>query len=115
MLPIDLRYGKDNIELAIGDIVERHLQDGDPVLLNRQPTLHKQSMMGHKAKILLDPNLSTFRLNPCVTTPYNADQPPSRSAISGCQNGWMIAILDKQYKSSRNTNCCAYNRLVARC
>jgi DNA-directed RNA polymerase II subunit RPB1 len=70
---IDLRYSKDTIELNFGDIVERHLIDGDFVLLNRQPTLHKISMMGHFIKVIEDENLSTFRLSVLVTTPYNAD------------------------------------------
>lgn len=51
-------------------IVERHIVDGDYVVFNRQPTLHRMSMMGHKIKIL---PFSTFRLNLSVTTPYNAD------------------------------------------
>lgn len=58
------------IQLKEGDIVERHLRNGDWVLFNRQPTLHKMSMMAHRVKILPG---STFRLNLSVTTPYNAD------------------------------------------
>uniref|UniRef100_A0A3B4BCA3 DNA-directed RNA polymerase subunit n=1 Tax=Periophthalmus magnuspinnatus TaxID=409849 RepID=A0A3B4BCA3_9GOBI len=50
--------------------VERHMCDGDIVIFNRQPTLHKMSMMGHRVRIL---PWSTFRLNLSVTTPYNAD------------------------------------------
>lgn len=50
--------------------MERHLVDDDIVIFNRQPTLHKMSMMGHRVKIL---PWSTFRLNLSVTTPYNAD------------------------------------------
>jgi DNA-directed RNA polymerase II subunit RPB1 len=72
-LPIELRYRKEKVELRYGDVVERHLMDGDIVLLNRQPTLHKQSMMGHKIKVINDPNLLTFRLSVTVTPPYNAD------------------------------------------
>ena len=71
--PIDLRYRKKNIKLYYGDIVERHLIDGDYVLYNRQPTLHKLSMMGHKCIILKDPELTTFGMNVSVTGPYNAD------------------------------------------
>jgi DNA-directed RNA polymerase II subunit RPB1 len=71
--PIDLRYRKKNIKLHYGDIVERHLIDGDYVLYNRQPSLHKLSMMGHKCVILRDPELTTFGMNVSVTTPYNAD------------------------------------------
>lgn len=69
---IDLRYLKKraDIHLANGYIVERHMQDNDYVLFNRQPSLHKMSIMGHRVKIL---PYSTFRLNLSVTTPYNAD------------------------------------------
>ena len=56
--------------LRVGDIVERHLEDGDIVLFNRQPSLHKLSMMAHRVKIRPD---RTFRINECVCTPYNAD------------------------------------------
>ena len=70
---IDLRYRKDPFKLHIGDIVERHILDGDYVLFNRQPTLHKMSMMCHKVKIINNDKLSTFRINVTCTTPYNAD------------------------------------------
>jgi DNA-directed RNA polymerase II subunit RPB1 len=71
--PIDLRYRKRTVKLHYGDIVERHIINGDPVLFNRQPTLHKMSMMCHKIKIIPNDKLSTFRLNVSVTQPYNAD------------------------------------------
>ena len=58
------------IELFEGDTVNRHLMDGDIVLFNRQPSLHRMSMMAHVAKIL---PYNTFRLNVFVTAPYNAD------------------------------------------
>jgi DNA-directed RNA polymerase subunit A' len=57
-------------ELDSGYIIERHLKDGDIVLFNRQPSLHRMSMMAHRVKVL--PN-KTFRLNLCVCAPYNAD------------------------------------------
>lgn len=67
----DLRMAnKRDTVLEFGWIVERHLQDDDIVLFNRQPSLHKMSIMGHRAKVL---DWSTFRLNLSVTTPYNAD------------------------------------------
>ncbi len=56
--------------LEIGDVVERHLEDGDIVLFNRQPSLHKLSILSHRAKIR---PYRTFRLNECVCNPYNAD------------------------------------------
>ena len=74
LLPIDLRYRKDEIDLKYGDIVERHIVDGDIALLNRQPTLHKQSMMGHYIKVIDNDDYLTYRLSVGVTTPYNADR-----------------------------------------
>ena len=59
-----------DIVLYNGDIVNRHLLDDDILLFNRQPTLHKMSMMAHKVKVL---PYKTFRLNVLVTRPYNAD------------------------------------------
>ena len=73
LFPIDLRYRKEGTELRYGDVVERHLVDGDIVLLNRQPTLHKQSMMGHRIKVIDNHELMTYRLSVAITTPYNAD------------------------------------------
>ena len=58
------------IVLHVGDVINRHLNDGDIVLFNRQPTLHRMSMMGHRVKVL---PFNTFRLNVSVTSPYNAD------------------------------------------
>lgn len=74
--PIDLSIAgidKKHFELKIGDIVERHLINGDVVLFNRQPSLHKYSMMSHYASIIDDNRYASFRLNVGVTTPYNAD------------------------------------------
>ena len=59
-----------NMVLEHGDVVHRHLCDGDYVLFNRQPSLHKMSMMGHRVKVMKG---NTFRLNVSVTPPYNAD------------------------------------------
>ena len=58
------------ITLEYGDIVNRHLCYDDVVLFNRQPSLHKMSMMQHRVVPL---KYKTFRLNVSVTTPYNAD------------------------------------------
>ena len=57
-------------QLEPGFIVERHLKDGDITLLNRQPSLHKSSLLAHEVKIL---PYKTFRLNPAVCPPYNVD------------------------------------------
>ena len=57
-------------EISQGYIVERHLQDGDIVLFNRHPSLHRGSLMAHFVKVLPG---RTFRMHPAVCTPYNAD------------------------------------------
>lgn len=57
-------------ELQPGYKVERHLRDGDVVLFNRHPTLHKQGLMAHYVKVLPD---KTFKLHPASAQPYNAD------------------------------------------
>jgi len=56
--------------LDIGYIVERQLVDGDIVLYNRQPSLHRMSMMAHEVRVV--PH-KTFRFNLAVCPPYNAD------------------------------------------
>ena len=56
--------------LAPGYVVERHLMDGDVVLFNRQPSLHRMSVMAHFVRVL---PYRTFRLHPSVCPPYNAD------------------------------------------
>ncbi len=63
---------KDEIvnEIVAGYIVERHIKDGDVVLFNRQPSLHRMSIMGHKVRVM--PH-RTLRLNLTVCPPYNAD------------------------------------------
>ena len=65
---IDLKQFSKMLE--INDIVIRHLNDNDWVLFNRQPSLHKMSMMCHRAKVM---QYKTFRLNVLDTPPYNAD------------------------------------------
>ncbi|XP_048242877.1 DNA-directed RNA polymerase III subunit RPC1-like [Haliotis rufescens] len=68
-----LKYGnrqKIASSLKFGDTVERHLMDGDVVLFNRQPSLHKLSIQAFYAKVM--PN-RTFRFNECCCGPFNAD------------------------------------------
>ena len=69
---ITLRYAdRENIDLNYGDVVHRHMMNGDGVLFNRQPTLHRMSMMCHIAVIMFKGD--TFRMNVADTKPYNAD------------------------------------------
>jgi len=65
-------FSKTNYKLGIreGFIVERHLTDNDVILFNRQPSLHRISIMAHRIKIV---HGKTFRLNECICKPYNAD------------------------------------------
>ena len=93
------------IVLYNGDTVNRHLMDGDMVLFNRQPTLHRMSMMGHRVRVL---PYNTFRLNVSVTAPYNADFdgdemnahiPQSSEAIQELQD---IAAVPYQMISPRH-------------
>ncbi|MEM4850831.1 MAG: DNA-directed RNA polymerase subunit A' [Desulfurococcaceae archaeon] len=70
---ISLKYVDRKIaaeSLEPGFIVERHLLDGDIVLFNRQPSLHRISVMAHVVRVL---PYKTLRLNPLVCPPYNAD------------------------------------------
>ena len=69
-IDISAMRNRSDAHLQPGYKVERHLRDGDYVIFNRQPSLHKMSLMGHRVKVL---PFSTFRLNLSVTTPYNAD------------------------------------------
>ncbi|MCK9580588.1 MAG: DNA-directed RNA polymerase subunit A' [Methanoregula sp.] len=70
-----LRLGADNLDTVAdmiepGYMVERQLRDSDVVLFNRQPSLHRMSIMAHRVKVMEG---RTFRLNPAVCPPYNAD------------------------------------------
>ncbi len=57
-------------KLEVGFIIERQLMDGDIALFNRQPSLHRMSMMAHRVKIV---PYRSFRFNLSVCPPYNAD------------------------------------------
>jgi len=95
----------EEIVLYNGDLVNRHLLDGDMVLFNRQPTLHRMSMMGHRVRVL---PYNTFRLNVSAVAPYNADFdgdemnahiPQSSEAIQELQD---IAAVPYQMISPRH-------------
>jgi DNA-directed RNA polymerase II subunit RPB1 len=93
---IDLKYRKIAIRLNFGDVVERHSVDGDYVLFNRQPTLHKPSMMGHKIQVIDNDELNTFRMNVSVCKPYNADRKmnkPPMSVKGGVENTYYLLVL----------------------
>lgn len=66
----DKNAGEIAERLEVGFIIERQLQDGDVVLFNRQPSLHRMSMMAHTVKVMPG---RTFRFNLPNCPPYNAD------------------------------------------
>lgn len=82
-------------------IVHRHLQNGDMLLLNRQPTLHKPSIMAHKARILKGEK--TLRLHYANCKAYNADFDGDEMNAHFPQNelarseGYFIANVSNQY------------------
>ncbi len=92
-------------ELEAGSKVERVLQDGDIVLFNRQPSLHRLSMLAHEVKVM--PN-KAIRLNPMVCKPYNADfdgdemnlhVPQTQEGISEARE---LMYVENQIVSPRN-------------
>ena len=88
-------------KIKIGDIVNRHMQNGDILLLNRQPTLHRPSIMSHKAKIL--PIEKTFRMHYSNCSSYNADFDGDEMNIHFLQDqisreeGYLISNSNNQY------------------
>jgi len=104
---ISLKYvDRDTLVLNDGDIIHRHLLDGDPVLFNRQPTLHRMSMMCHIVKVMKKG--STFRMNVADTKPYNADFDGDEMNMHGPQDEesqaelMYLAAVPKQIISPQN-------------
>ncbi|MDI6819407.1 MAG: DNA-directed RNA polymerase subunit A' [Candidatus Hodarchaeaceae archaeon] len=103
----DLRYA-DREELAKtleqGFIVERHLMDDDIVLFNRQPSLHRMSIMAHEVRVMPG---RTFRLNLCVCPPYNADFDGDEMNLHAPQSeeaqaeAWILMRVQEQILSPR--------------
>lgn len=63
--------------------VNRHLVDGDIVIFNRQPSLHRMSIMAHEVVVM---PYKTFRLNTVVCPPYNADFDGDEMNMHALQN-----------------------------
>ncbi|KAI3612276.1 dna-directed rna polymerase i subunit rpa1 [Moniliophthora roreri] len=95
------RKGLHTRTVAVNKKVYRHLEDGDILILNRQPTLHKPSMMTHKARILHGEK--TIRMHYANCNSYNADFDGDEMNIHFPQNhvaraeAEMIANTDNQY------------------
>lgn len=107
------------IVLEIGDTVERYLVDGDPVYLNRQPTLHRNGMLGMKA--LIKPG-KTLRFNLAITKGLNADFDGDEGNIFCCESQGAHAELNhivnvKEHMLSAQTNkpeqCLVQDALLA--
>jgi len=89
---ISLRVAdRNSIVLNNGDIVHCHLENGDIVLFNRQPTLHKMSMMAHYVRVMNKGD--TFRMNVADTKPYNADFDGDEMNMHGPQDDESISEL----------------------
>ena len=91
--------------LEEGMTIKRKLKDGDVVIFNRQPTLHRASIMGHRVKLVEG---KTFRLNPISCPPYNADfdgdemqihAPQSLASVSEIKN---LMMANQQIISMRD-------------
>ncbi|ETW83790.1 hypothetical protein HETIRDRAFT_314577 [Heterobasidion irregulare TC 32-1] len=95
------RQGLSTRTTSVNKKVYRHLRDGDMLILNRQPTLHKPSMMAHKARVLKGEK--TIRMHYANCNSYNADFDGDEMNIHFPQNevaraeAMMIANTDNQY------------------
>ena len=103
-----LTHGNTPLPTYLNKKVHRHLEDGDILLVNRQPTLHKPSIMGHKAKVLT--HEKTIRLHYANCNTYNADFDGDEMNVHFPQNSlaraeaYNIANTDNQYLGPTNGN-----------
>jgi DNA-directed RNA polymerase II subunit RPB1 len=89
---ITLRHAdRTSLVLEPGDTVHRHLLNGDYILFNRQPTLHRMSMMAHRVRVMQKGD--TFRMNLAATKPYNADFDGDEMNLHGPQGDESVAEL----------------------
>jgi len=102
---------RDTLQLPFGAVVERTLVDGDVVIFNRQPSLHKPSLMGHRVKLV---DTCSFQVNLSVTAPYNADfdgdemnlhVPQSVSARADV--GLVMSVVEQIVSPAANKPCFA--------
>ena len=96
-----LAASNTNVNGSRNKKVHRHLNNGDVVLMNRQPTLHKPSIMGHRARVL--PGEKTIRMHYANCNTYNADFDGDEMNLHFPQNeiaraeALQIADTDHQY------------------
>lgn len=103
----DLRYAQGDIQLRPGDVVHRHLQDGDMIMFNRQPTLHKLGMLGMQVKVRRAVNstqlsnvnnILTYSFPPPVCKPFNADYDGDEMNIHAPQSS--STVIELKYSAS---------------
>ena len=103
MLPSINFPTKKKFELEIGDVVERQLKNGDYVLLNRQPTLHRGSMMAKQIVIM---PCKTLRFNLASTKSFNAD-------FDGDEMNIHVAQSQEAISELANLSATKYNIMTA--
>jgi DNA-directed RNA polymerase II subunit RPB1 len=96
------RSERERVLLINGWTAELYLQNGSIVAFNRQPTLHKLSMMGHRARIL--PGVYAFSMHSAITAPYNADHDGDEMNIHVPQTDDARAELKHLMSVSAGTN-----------
>lgn len=96
---------KQDIVVQVGDIVERFLQDGDFVLMNRQPTLHRNSIQG--MKVVVKP-CKTFRLNLAIVTGFNMD-------FDGDEGNMFVQTTIESMAEMQYLSNAKYNILSSQC
>ena len=108
---INLKHVDPNsVKLKIGDVIHRHIKDGDVCLFNRQPSLHRMSMMGHKARIVEN---NTFRLNVFVClsgdTIINTDM--GSTTITDFEKHWETrTIKSSNWNANKQVYDCGVER-----
>ena len=95
--------------LMPGDLIERSLEDGDIVLFNRQPSLHRASIMAHRVKVL---PYNTFRLNTADCAPYNADFDGDEMNMHAPQSKEAMAEAEILMKVSKNIISPRYGKAI---
>jgi DNA-directed RNA polymerase beta' subunit len=107
------------IDLDVGDVVERYLKDGDPLFLNRQPTLHRNGMLGMRA--VIKPG-RTFRFNLAITKGFNADFDGDEGNIYCCKSlcaqaelKYVVDVKDRMLSAQTNKpeQCMVQDSLLA--
>lgn len=108
----DFALSKHQIRIEIGDIVERKLRNGDLVAVNRQPTLHRGSMMACRVRVS---QLSTFGLNYTTMIPLNADTDGDEINIHVPQSVQATAELEELMLASMSIVCSQSSKPLMGC